>query len=171
MDEAGQRGWRPGTAVVRTYAPRGQTPILRRLLSHDHLSAISGITARGKLYMNVQEQAYRSEDVVRFLQHLLRHIAGKLLVIWDRAPIHRGQLVQEFLATGEGKRIHLERLPRYAPELKPDEGIWRYLKRRSGSRTSVLVIWRGSRRSCARRRSGYGIGPRTSWGVSDNQCT
>jgi hypothetical protein len=41
------------------------------------------ITPEGKLYLIVQERTYRGQDVVRFLKHLLRYIAGKLLVIWD----------------------------------------------------------------------------------------
>jgi transposase len=115
--------------LVRTYAPRGQTPILRLPLSRDHLSAISAITPEGKLYLHIQEQAYCSKDVVRFLKHLLRQIPDKLLVIWDGSPIHRGKPVKEFLADGGAKRIQLERLPGYAPDLNPDEGIWRHLKR------------------------------------------
>jgi transposase len=115
--------------VVRTYAPVGQTPMIRAPLSRDHLSAMGGITPAGKLYLTVQERAYRGQDVVRFLQHLLRHIAGKLLVIWDGAPIHRSQAVQEYLAGGAARWIHLEQFPSYAPELNPAEGIWNYLKR------------------------------------------
>lgn len=60
-------------AVVRTYAPVGQTPILRHWLSRDHLSAMSGITPAGKLYLMTQARAYQGPDVVRFLKHLLRH--------------------------------------------------------------------------------------------------
>jgi len=116
-------------AVQRTYAPIGQTPVLRHTLTNDHLSAISGITPDGSLYMQVQKQAFRSDDVVRFLEHLLRHIPGKLLIIWDGASIHRSQRIKDFLAAGAAERIHLERLPAYAPELNPDEGIWNYLKR------------------------------------------
>jgi transposase len=116
-------------ASVRTYAPRGHTPSLRVPLTRDHLSVISGITVAGELLLMVQERAYRSPDVVRFLRHLLRHLPGKLLVIWDGAPIHRGQPVKDFLAAGGAERIHLERLPGYAPDLNPDEGIWNYLKR------------------------------------------
>jgi transposase len=114
--------------AVRTYAPRGQTPILRLPLSRDHLAAISGITPDGRLLLHVQEQPYKSPDIVRFLKHLLRHIPGKLLVLWDGAPIHRGQPVKDFLARGGARRIRLEQLPGYAPDLNPDEGIWTYLK-------------------------------------------
>lgn len=114
--------------AVRTYAPRGQTPILRLPLSRDHLAVISGVTPTGRLLMLVQEHPYKSPDIVRFLKHLLRHIPGTLLVIWDGAPIHRGQPVKDFLAQGGARRIRLEQLPGYAPDLNPDEGIWSYLK-------------------------------------------
>jgi transposase len=116
-------------AVVRTYAPRGETPILRAPLTRDHWSVIGGLTAEGRLLLQMQEQAFRGPAVVRFLQHLLRQIPGKLLVLWDGAPIHRAQVVQDFLAAGAAERLQLEPLPGYAPELNPAEGIWQYLKR------------------------------------------
>ena len=114
--------------VLRTYAPMGKTPVIRHCLTRDHLSVISGITPKGKLYMMVQKRPYKGPDVVNFLRHLLRHIPGKLLVLWDGAPIHRSKVIKAFLAEGAAARIHLERLPAYAPELNPDEGIWEYLK-------------------------------------------
>jgi transposase len=116
-------------ARVRTYAPRGQTPVLRVPLTHDHLSAISALTASGRVLMQVQEEAFRGPRVVRFLKHLLQHIGGTLLVLWDGAPIHRSKVVKQFLAEGGAERVWLEQLPAYAPELNPVEGIWRYLKR------------------------------------------
>ena len=126
---ADQSGFYLLPLVMRTYAPTGQTPVIKEYLTHDHLSAMSGITPEGKLYMTVQESCYKGPDVVSFLRHLLRHILGKLLVLWDRAPIHRSKVVKKFLAQEAAKRIHLEQLPAYAPELNPDEGIWNYLKR------------------------------------------
>jgi transposase len=80
--------------------------------------------------MQVYDDPICGPQVVRFLKHLLRQLEGKLLVMWDGASIHRGQAVKEFLAAGGSERIHLERLPGYAPDLNPDEGIWGYLKRR-----------------------------------------
>lgn len=113
---------------VLTYAPRGQTPILKVPLSWDHLSVIGAITPAGKLYVHIQEKAFNGATIVQFLKHLLRHITGKLLVIWDGLPAHRGQTVKDFLQQGATKRIHLEQLPGYAPDLNPSEGIWQYLK-------------------------------------------
>jgi transposase len=115
--------------VSRTYAPVGQTPVLRAPLSRHHLSAISALTPDGRLFAHLQETAYRGPAVVAFLRQLLRQVRGSLLVIWDGAPIHRCRAVKDFLAAGAAKRLHLERLPAYAPELNPDEGVWNLLKR------------------------------------------
>jgi transposase len=113
---------------VRTYAPRGQTPILREWWTRDHLSAISAISPEGKLYFHCQDRAMTSEDVVAFLEHLLREVPGRLMIIWDGAPIHRSCLIQDFLANGAAPRLHVERLPAYAPELNAGEGLWEHLK-------------------------------------------
>jgi transposase len=103
---------------------------LRVPLTRDHLSAISAITPVGQILMQIKERALRDRDVVRFLQHLLRHIPGKLLVIWEGSPIHRAQVVKDLLALGAAQRLHLEPLPAYAPELNLDEWLWQSLKRR-----------------------------------------
>ena len=58
---------------------------------------MSAITLEGKLYMLEQERAFKGEDVVRFLKHLLRQIPGELLLIWDGSPIHRGRSDQGLL--------------------------------------------------------------------------
>ncbi len=116
--------------VARTYAPRGRTPVLRVPLTHDHLSVISAVTPEGRLFVHVQDAAVRGPAIVAFLRQLLRQIRGTLLVIWDGAPIHHCQVVKDFLAAGAAKRLWLERLPGYAPELNADEGVWNLLKRR-----------------------------------------
>jgi transposase len=115
--------------VARTYAPRGQTPVLRTPLTRDHLAAIRAVTPDGRLSTHIQPEAFRGPAIVAFLRQLLRQVRGKLLVIWDGAPIHHCQPVKDFLAAGAAKRLHLERLPGYAPDLNPDEGVWNLLKR------------------------------------------
>ena len=113
---------------MRTYAPVGQTPMLREWYTRDHLSAISAISLEGKLYFRAQDHSMNSADVVAFLEHLLREVPGRMIIIWDGAPIHRSQGIKTFLANGAAQRMHLERLPAYAPELNPGEGLWQQLK-------------------------------------------
>ena len=91
---------------------------------------MGALTADGRMVMHIQERPYRGPDVVLFLRVLLRKLPGKLLVIWDGSPIHRCNAVKDFLFFGGAKRLHLECLPAYAPELNPQEGVWNLLKRR-----------------------------------------
>jgi hypothetical protein len=44
-------------AVVRTYAPCSQTPVLRPFLTRDHLSVMGAVTPTGSLYTLVREVA------------------------------------------------------------------------------------------------------------------
>src|SRR5208337_680413 len=114
--------------VVKTYAPEGQTPILRAKLTRDHLSVMGGMTRGGKIYTLVRQESLNGLHSIEFLVHL-RRVAGKrLLVIWDGSPIHRRAEVQEFVSETRGK-VWLESLPGYAPDLNPwDEGGWHYIK-------------------------------------------
>ena len=126
MDES---GFYPLPAVARTYAPRGQTPILHEWLTRKHLSVIAAVTSQGRWYGQVRECAFDAVAVTEFLRHLLRVVPGKILVIWDGAPIHRSRIIKAFLQAESGGRLELEPLPGYAPDLNPlDAGVWHWLK-------------------------------------------
>ncbi len=114
--------------VVASWAPRGETPILREWLTRDHLSMIGALTADGRWLTQVRDEAFDGLAVVEFLRALMRSIPGKLLVLWDGAPIHRSKKVKEFLSRGAARRLRLEQLPGYAPELNPVEKVWKHLK-------------------------------------------
>jgi transposase len=116
----------------KTWAPRGETPIVRHLYRHDRLSVISGISISPKrrrvgLYFQVHETNIRREQVLGFLRYLLRHLRGHVIVIWDNASIHKGDALRELCA--RFPRLNLEWLPPYAPEFNPDEGVWGLAKK------------------------------------------
>ncbi len=115
-------------AILRTYAPIGETPVLKVFQTRDHLSMMSAITPQGWLFTRTRDEALNGMDSVHFLSHVHSQTDRKLLVIWDSSPIHRNAEVRDFLTNGAAKHIHLERLPAYAPDLNPDEGTWRHLK-------------------------------------------
>ena len=113
--------------VVRTYGPKGQTPVLDEWQTHDHLSVMGGLTPQGKVYSLVRPSSLNGLHSIEFLIHLGRLAGDRLLVIWDGSPIHRRAEVKEFVAEA-GDAIHLEPLPPYAPDLNPVEWLWRQLK-------------------------------------------
>jgi len=128
-------------AAVATYAPVGETPVLRERWTRDHLAAISAVTPEGVLRMQVYEEAITGAEVVRFLKHLSARLpGGRFWIFWDGAPIHRGQAVKEFVATMPAERFRIEALPGYAPELNPDEGVWNQLKGEELANVSCMSL-------------------------------
>jgi transposase len=120
--------------VRRTYAPRGQTPILRAWDRRDRISAISAITVSPKrsrlgLYFALlpDDENVHAENVVQFLGLLRTHLGPKMTVVWDRSRTHdRSRAVREFLR--RNRDVRTERFPGYAPDLNPDEGVWDHAK-------------------------------------------
>ena len=102
--------------VSRTWAPRGQTPVIEEKAGKEHLSLIAAMAPNGQLYVSGQNKAFDSEGVIGFLEYLCRRYRRKdLIVIWDGATIHRSQVVKDFLSRKKG-RVCLVSLPGYSPE-------------------------------------------------------
>jgi transposase len=97
----------------------------------DRVSAISAISVsprrkRLNLFFQLHLKNIRQQQARDFLRHLLRHLRGHVYLLWDGGPAHTGRLVRDF-ARGV-RRLHLVRFPGYAPELNPDEGVWKLAK-------------------------------------------
>ncbi len=112
--------------IAKTWAPIGKTPVVKHKFNWTKLSAISGISSKGKLYFQVYNGSIDSLRVIRFLMHLLRHIRRYIILIWDNNPTHHSGVVKAFLQ--QYKRLTVEYLPPYANELNPDEFIWAEVK-------------------------------------------
>lgn len=111
---------------ARTWAPRGQTPVLQYSFTWKQLSVIAGVSF-WRFYFRLHPGTIRTPQVIEFLKALQATIGKKLLIIWDRLQAHRSKLVRAHIEAQRGA-IALEFLPAYAPELNPVEFIWGYLK-------------------------------------------
>ena len=111
---------------VRTWAPRGQTPVLQYHFNWTQLSVIAGITFR-RFYFRLFPGPIKGPQIIEFLHALGQHLRTPLLVIWDGLAAHRSALVREYIEALKGA-IQIEQLPAYAPELNPTEYIWGHLK-------------------------------------------
>lgn len=113
--------------VRKTWAPIGQTPILRHSYRHDRISTISAVTVSSRrrrlgLYFRFHSANITGVEVVGFLRCLLRHLRGPVVLLWDGSPIHKRLIVKDFLR--QQRRLYVELFPPYAPELNPDEFVW-----------------------------------------------
>jgi putative transposase len=114
--------------LKRTWAPRGQTPVVRTsIFHHSRLNVIGTllISPAGKrihLSTRLHHRSLTGQQIISFLESLLCQVHGPIVLVWDNHPIHKRKLVQLFIA--EHPRLHLFPFPAYAPELNPAEGIW-----------------------------------------------
>jgi transposase len=118
-------------SVRKTWAPRGQTPLLRFWQRHDKISVISAVSVSPRrrhlgLYYQLHLANIHHAEVCTFLRHLLRHLRGPVVVLWDNGRIHRGQVIRDFCRAFP--RLHVAFFPAYAPELNPDESVWHRAK-------------------------------------------
>jgi transposase len=115
--------------VRKTWAPRGKRPEIRvRQGRRDKLSLVSAVTWDGDLFFSVHDHNLTDKDTARFLCKLKKELAGrKFVVLWDGLIIHRSKRVQRFLGKHAGQIIP-RRFPAYAPELNPDEQVWKLAK-------------------------------------------
>jgi transposase len=118
--------------VRRSWAPRGQTPVLyQRGRSREKVSCIAALSVsprrrRVGLYFSLRPNANVTVPwLIDFLRHLANHLRRPAVLIWDRLPGHRARRVQQCLSR---RGIVGVLLPPYAPELNPVETLWAYLK-------------------------------------------
>ena len=79
------------------------------------------------LYFRLHPKNIQHPEVCDFLRHLLRHLRGPVVLVWDNGTIHGGEAI--WVLQRAFPRLHLFRFPGYAPELNPDEGVWQIAKR------------------------------------------
>lgn len=74
------------------------------------------------LYAHFWRNNLSAEEVEIFLKHLFQHLRGPIILLWDRASIHKNARLREFFENYS--RVQVEEFPAYAPELNPAEYIW-----------------------------------------------
>jgi transposase len=128
-----ESGFLMSPLVRRTLAPRGKTPLLKTKASHrEKVSVTAALTISPKrhrlgLYWKTFPRSFvNAERSAEFLRGLLRHLTGAVIVVWDGGPMHKGEPIRKLCA--DYPRLHLERLPPYAPDLNPVEYLWSHLK-------------------------------------------
>ena len=155
MDETGFSEHPP---LRRTWAPRGETPVVTVRGRHwKRMSAIGGLAYRPcrkapRVFLTLHDDATRAGHILRFLSHLHRHLRGRVVIVWDGLNAHRTAAVRDRLA---GYGWHAERLPAYAPELNPVEGEWSWVKTgdlANRSEQQLLTLVTAVRRSVRRLR-------------------
>jgi transposase len=118
LDEMGVRS---DAAAGRSWAPIGQTPVIKRTGKRFGVNMLSAISNAGRLRFRLFTGSFNGPVFIDFLGRLLRDCSGrKVHLIVDGHPVHHAKLVSAWVGR-HAERIELHFLPGYSPELNPVE--------------------------------------------------
>lgn len=123
-----------------TWAPRGETPVVKTTGARHRVNLISAINQRGAMRFMVTEDSVNSSVFITFLKRLIAGASQPIFLIIDNHPVHRSTEVRDFVKNTQGK-LRLFYLPPYSPELNPDEHVWNYLKNHKIGRQTTKNGW------------------------------
>ena len=121
--------------VRATWAPRGQTPVLRHHFAWKRLSIVGVLAyepdgSDAHLVFQVRPGAYNDETLIEFLAEVHQHEGQRrVMLVWDGLPSHRSRRMLDWVAS-QRAWLRVERLPGYAPDLNPIEQAWGNVKSR-----------------------------------------
>lgn len=110
-----------------TWAPVGQTPVVKHIGKRESVAMISAISIRGDIHWMVHQESMDSALFTEYLDCLIQDINGKIFLIVDRAKYHTSKETAGWLEEHKD-RIELFFLPSYSPDLNPDEWVWKNVK-------------------------------------------
>lgn len=132
-DEAGLRSdYHSGT----TWAPVGQTPVVKATGARHTLNMISAVTAQGLLRFTTFTGSFTGARFIEFARKLMADTDGPVYLVVDGHPAHRARVVKDFVASTDGA-LRLFVLPAYSPQLNPDEWVWKNVEHDRVGRTAA----------------------------------
>lgn len=119
--------------VRRTWAPKGETPVLIHAFNWKKLSICAALGYRWdgqrcRLWFQTRPGSYNDESLIAFLRDLKKHLRGqKAILIWDGLPAHKSRQMKQYLES-QRSWLQVELLPGYSPDLNPVEDLWGNVK-------------------------------------------
>ena len=115
-----ETGMRSDHQAGTSYAPQGETPVIKRTGKRFSLNMISSISNKGHLRFMIIDGKFNGEVFMRFLKQMIKYSKQKIYFITDGHSAHKTKKLNEWLAENK-KRIEVFFLPTYSPELNPQE--------------------------------------------------
>jgi transposase len=131
-----ESGFRADAVHGKTWAPKGETPVVDRPGQRQSISAASAISAKGAFWFATYEGGLSGELFVDLLKQLMHRRKKPVRLVVDGLPAHKKAIVKEYVTSTKGK-LTLHFLPGYAPDLNPDELVWSHAKRTGVARSPL----------------------------------
>ena len=141
--------------IGRSYAPRGETPVIARTAKRVTRSMISAVSNRGLMRFMLYEGALNADRFIAFLRRLTKDAGRRVILIVDNLKVHHAGKVTAWVES-HAHEIELCYLPSYAPDHNPTEYLNNDLKQRlrqqpqSGSKDELIERTRSVLRAIQR---------------------
>jgi len=131
-----ESGFRADAVQGRTWAAKGQTPVVSVPGQRQSISAASAVNSKGGFWFSTYKGGLNGDVFIGLLSKLMKQRRKPLHLVLDNLPAHKTAAVRTYVA-GLGGKLTLHFLPGYAPDLNPDELVWRYAKRTGVARSPL----------------------------------
>lgn len=115
-------------AIGKTWAKKGKTPKIKITSKRGSIPISSAISPSGRLLFRIEKKTVSSKSFVDFLKQIMRnHKWRKIIIVTDNYKPHKYGEIEKFLEQNKN-RLAIYYLPRYSPDINPQEQVWKYLK-------------------------------------------
>lgn len=109
-----ESGLRSDDLRRRSYAPNGETPVVRINSKRESVGLISTVTNQGKVRWMGLNGALDTDQLIEFMRRLVKDAKRKVFLILDTLRVHHAKLVKSWLAKHQ-EEIKVFYLPSYSP--------------------------------------------------------
>ena len=111
-------------SLMRVWAPVGQTPVIRACANRDNTHFYGALNLATGEQVTLRFDLMNAEVSALYLNRLLTaYPEVPILLLWDRAPWHKGEAIRSVLAANP--RLEVLWFPPGCPELNPQEHVWK----------------------------------------------
>jgi transposase len=128
-----ESGFRADSVYGKTWAVKGQTPVVQVPGQRQSISAASAVNSKGGFWFATYQGAMDGEVFVQLLKKMMHRRKKAIHLVVDGLPAHKRLIVKEYVQSTQGK-LAMHFLPGYAPDLNPDELVWSHAKRSASKR-------------------------------------
>lgn len=128
-----ESGFRADSVYGKTWAAKGQTPVVQVPGQRQSISAASAVNSKGGFWFATYQGAMDGEVFVQLLKKMMHKRRKPVHLVVDGLPAHKRQIVRDYVHSTKGK-LTMHFLPGYAPDLNPDELVWSHAKRSAAKR-------------------------------------
>jgi transposase len=120
-------GMRSDHQAGKSYAPKGQTPVIKKTGQRFSLNMVSAISNKGHVEFMILDGTFNGGVFLEFLAQLIKYKQQKIFLVVDGHSAHKTKVVNAWLEENR-HRIELFFLPPYSPELNAQEYVNQDLK-------------------------------------------